>query len=70
MLLPVKGGESRGVVGTCKIGRGGAFEESGSVTPGMRGIRDPGMEIWRGEICSLGLGAGEPIARLAKVAST
>jgi hypothetical protein len=26
-------------VGTCRIGRGGALLESGSVTPGMEGIR-------------------------------
>ena len=37
--LPVKGGLSRGGVGTCKIGKGGALVERGSVTPGMDGMR-------------------------------
>ena len=39
MLLLLKGGLSSGGVGTCKIGKGGAFVVSGSVTPGMEGIR-------------------------------
>jgi hypothetical protein len=38
MLLPVKGVDGKGGVGTCKIGRGGAFETMGSVIPGIVGI--------------------------------
>jgi hypothetical protein len=39
MLLEVKGGLSRGGVGICRMGSGGALLASGSVTPGMLGIR-------------------------------
>lgn len=39
MSLGVKGGLSRGGVGTCKIGKGGAFVVRASVTPGMVGMR-------------------------------
>ena len=38
ILLGVKGGLSSGGVGTCRIGRGGAFVVRGSVTPGMDGM--------------------------------
>jgi hypothetical protein len=37
--LGVKGGLSSGGVGTCKIGRGGAFSVRESATPGMLRIR-------------------------------
>jgi hypothetical protein len=36
--LLVKGGLSSGGVGSCKIGRGGALLERGSVTPGIVGM--------------------------------
>lgn len=36
--LPWNGGLTRGGVGSCRIGRGGALLVSGSVTPGMVGI--------------------------------
>lgn len=39
MSLGVKGGLSRGGVGTCRMGRGGALVVRGSVTPGMEGIK-------------------------------
>lgn len=38
MLLGVKGGLSKGGVGNCKTGRGGALLAKGSVTPGIDGI--------------------------------
>lgn len=56
MLLPSHGGDGRGGVGSCRIGRGGAFSETGSVTPGMAGIRG-GKEIWRLEGTPKGMAA-------------
>jgi hypothetical protein len=38
MLLAVNGGDAKGGVGTCKIGKGGALLARGSVTPGIEGI--------------------------------
>lgn len=38
-MLGVNSGLSRGGVGICKIGRGGALLVSGSVTPGIEGIK-------------------------------
>lgn len=29
------------------MGSGGAFSDRGSVTPGILGMSDPGIEIWR-----------------------
>lgn len=34
----MKGGDAKGGVGTCKIGKGGAFETIGSVMIGMDGM--------------------------------
>lgn len=45
------------------MGNGGAFEASGSVTPGIEGMRG-GKEI-----CGLGSGTGEPKARTAAKAT-
>lgn len=39
LLLVSCGGLSRGGVGSCKTGSGGALLASGSVTPGMEGMR-------------------------------
>jgi hypothetical protein len=50
MLLGVKGGLSRGGVGICKIGRGGAPLVKGSVTPGTRGMSGPSDRALMGEV--------------------
>lgn len=55
MLLPSHGGDSRGGVGICRIGSGGALELRGSVTPGMEGMRG-GRDS-----CGLGLGLADTI---------
>ena len=47
MLEPAKGGLSSGGVGIWRMGRGGAFEVRGSVTPGIDGIRG-GKEMPKG----------------------
>jgi hypothetical protein len=48
MLDTEKGGLLRGGVGTCRMGRGGALEERGSVTPGIEGISGGRL---RAEVC-------------------
>lgn len=39
IFLTANGGLLNGGVGTCKMGNGGAFEDKGSVTPGIEGIK-------------------------------
>ena len=43
-LLTLWGGLANGGVGTCRIGKGGAFLDRGTVTPGILGIKG-GREI-------------------------
>jgi hypothetical protein len=43
MVEGVKGGESRGGVGTWMMGNGGAAEAKGAVTPGIAGMIPPGI---------------------------
>ena len=48
----------RGGVGSCRTGRGiDKPLTMGSVTPGIDGIKDPGIEIW-----GFGLGSGTGVA--------
>lgn len=60
-LVTSKGGLSNGGVGTCKMGKGGALEAKGSVTPGIAGIRG-GRLIPKGLFFSRLAGVAEPCA--------
>jgi hypothetical protein len=65
MLDAVKGGLSSGGVGSWRMGRGGALEAKGSVTPGIDGIRG-GRLIPRGLL----LTASDDVAGLAATKAT
>jgi hypothetical protein len=61
----VKGGLSSGGVGSCRIGRGGALEARGSVTPGMAGITGGKLRS-KGLRLSFTALVGVEVAQLAK----